>query len=111
MPLVRDPLLYSYLSQRTAEHLSQRKKIKIIMLKERATSVCFFSLMVEERASRFFPSSTIGQELFTDLSKKIFQLFPVVGIRPLSKHVRPCWFGQHLIDDLFCLVHGFTPCL
>jgi hypothetical protein len=52
MPLVRDPLLYSYLSQRIADTFP-KEKIKIIMLKERATGVCF-SLMVEERASRFF---------------------------------------------------------
>ena len=69
MPLVRDPLLYSYLSQRIADTFP-KEKIKIIMLKERATSVCF-SLMVEERASRFFrlpPSVKRYRKLFRSVT-------------------------------------------
>jgi hypothetical protein len=57
MPLVRDPFNNSYLSQRIADTFS-KEKIKIIMLKERATSVCFY-LMVKERAFRFFRLSPL----------------------------------------------------
>jgi hypothetical protein len=57
MPSVRDPFNTSYLSQRIADTYP-KEKIKINMVKERATSVCFY-LMVKERASRFFRLSPL----------------------------------------------------
>ena len=87
MPLVRDPFNTSYLSLRIADTYP-KEKIKINMVKERATSVCFY-LMVKERASRFFRLYH-WSSIFYRFVQKIFQLFPVVGIREREHGFDPC---------------------
>ena len=79
MSLVRGPFNNSYLSLRTADTYP-KEKIKINMLKERATGVCFY-LMVKERAFRFFRLSPLIKDYLQNYLKKFLILSNYVGTR------------------------------